>query len=489
MCGVIGGFPMKKKKITNENKSSFDSEFNNVLYYDNKNIAKLLFKYVNDGSRSEIIIRNNIYDDGKIDAARTLIPEMCDFSNRACETCTSAGQRDRVMKAPAKRFSRLREMATLVMSGQKTKRERETSTAEGGLAVSVSGSKKKRVSRGSKSMSDADPEREVVLRDALVGKVEPENLNWLVRTADARKFLAPDQSPTVDLREHLSKTVNQLISHDKIASTRAADIKQEIKNRLIATERSKLDEKWVDYTADIIIPGGSVFGLGAQLAQMISPPGVLIKSFLPLPGGAIGPLQATQNAKVGDVIVSINRAKVDTTNMHTAMMTLNMIAQVAHISKQDQSLSLRISRFERASPSALANAIKRALEPTIVSKLENSPLIQAYAQATQPALGVELEYWLLNRSSVVSEIFAPYERTDELDELFRKHGYSVKGGEGLLHKELSCEKMYGLFDVASLLRKYIDDGEVGRGRNKTSLKTAKQVCTAVVSHLKKCLAS
>jgi hypothetical protein len=32
MCGVIGGFPIKKKKITNENKSSFDSEFNNVLY-------------------------------------------------------------------------------------------------------------------------------------------------------------------------------------------------------------------------------------------------------------------------------------------------------------------------------------------------------------------------------------------------------------------------------------------------------------------------
>ena len=32
----------------------------------------------------------------------------------------------------------------------------------------------------------------------------------------------------------------------------------------------------------------------------------------------------------------------------------------------------------------------------------------------------------------------------------------------------------------------MDDGEVGRGRNKTSLKTAKQVVTAVVTHMKTC---
>ena len=127
-------------------------------------------------------------------------------------------------------------MATLVMPTQKTKRERDTSTAEGDVAVSVSGSKKKRVSRGSKSMPGIVPEREVVLRDALVGKVEPENLDWLVRTADARKFLALDQSPTVDFKEHLSKTVIQLISHDKIASTRATEIKQEIKERKVRKE-------------------------------------------------------------------------------------------------------------------------------------------------------------------------------------------------------------------------------------------------------------
>jgi hypothetical protein len=39
--------------------------------------------------------------------------------------------------------------------------------------------------------------------------------------------------------------------------------------------------------------------------------------------------------------------------------------------------------------------------------------------------------------------------------------------------------------VPELVNKYIRDGEVGRGRNKTSLKTASQVVNVVVAELKK----
>jgi len=49
----------------------------------------------------------------------------------------------------------------------------------------------------------------------------------------------------------------------------------------------------------------------------------------------------------------------------------------------------------------------------------------------------------------------------------------------------SLVKMYELFTVAELVQKYIDHGEVGRGRNKTSLKTSKQVVNVVVTALKK----
>ena len=46
-------------------------------------------------------------------------------------------------------------------------------------------------------------------------------------------------------------------------------------------------------------------------------------------------------------------------------------------------------------------------------------------------------------------------------------------------------KMYDLFTPDELLQKFIAAGEVGRGRNKTSLKTAKQVYNVVYTELKK----
>merc|ERR1711988_910375 len=97
--------------------------------------------------------------------------------------------------------------------------------------------------------------------------------------------------------------------------------------------------------------------------------------------------------------------------------------------------------------------------------------------------------WLLNQNSVISEIFAPFERLEVLEQLFLKHKLTLKGPNGLLEKqfdETNVKQMYDMYTISSILKKYMDAGEVGRGRNKTSLKTAKQVVTAVVTHMKTC---
>ena len=74
-----------------------------------------------------------------------------------------------------------------------------------------------------------------------------------------------------------------------------------------------------------------------------------------------------------------------------------------------------------------------------------------------------------------------------MEQLFLKHKLTLKGPNGLLEKqfdETNVKQMYDMYTISSILKKYMDAGEVGRGRNKTSLKTAKQVVTAVVTHMK-----
>jgi|UPI000490FB13 hypothetical protein len=322
------------------------------------------------------------------------------------------------------------------------------------------------------------------LKKQLEGKVSAESLDWLPRTATAQKYIKNQAlSETGDVLS--LQAIDKLVKGDKTVQQRTTEIKRAIKDRLILSERSKLGEKWVEYSINATVPGGSTFGLGAEFSPMVHPTGILIKKFVKIPGGEKGALEVTGKVAVGDVIVSINGAKVAAGNIHTAMMTLSMIAQVALFSKMDQKLKLVLSRFERASPNDVATAIRCALEPSRLAQLESSPLIVAFARATQPLAGKELEYWLLNRSSVVSEIFAPYDRRQELENIFQKYGRSLEGENGLLRERPELPEMYDLYDISGLLQKYIDNGEVGRGRNKTSLKTAKQVCTAVISHLKK----
>ena len=125
--------------------------------------------------------------------------------------------------------------------------------------------------------------------------------------------------------------------------------------------------------------------------------------------------------------------------------------------KKDQNLKLVLSRFERASPNDIAAAIRRALEPSRLAELEKSPLVMAFARAAQPLPGKELEYWLLNRSSVVSEIFAPYDRRQELETIFQKYGRSLDGENGLLCERPELPKMYDLYYISEILHKYMDN--------------------------------
>ena len=71
--------------------------------------------------------------------------------------------------------------------------------------------------------------------------------------------------------------------------------------------------------------------------------------------------------------------------------------------------------------------------------------------------------------------------------MFATKNVALTGAQGVLTETWTAPlpKMYDLFTVTELVQKYIDRGEVGRGRNKTSLKTAKQVVNVIMVELRK----
>jgi len=352
--------------------------------------------------------------------------------------------------------------------------------------------------------------------------VKEENLNWLTNTNVGQQCIdklmlskMPNDGAKLDVN-----AVNMLLSFSRNANERCLNISQAIKQRLIQTERQKLNEKWIEYDIVVVVPPGTRLGIGAVLVpMMISPPGLLVKKFLNtsnvsprderLIGGSdvitattattSGPLE---NSKVissnersvkkvmpGDIIVAINNNRISQNTIPMALMTLTMVSQMSMMNKAAQKMTFRLSRFCPASKELILKAQEIALEPNRLNTFLKSPYILQYSQATQPRKGEEVAYWLLNQNSVISEIFAPFERKDVLEQLFSKHKLTLNGSDGLLQKEFdetNVKKMYDMYTISSILKKFMDAGEVGRGRNKTSLKTAKQVVTAVVSHMKAC---
>ena len=356
--------------------------------------------------------------------------------------------------------------------------------------------------------------------------VKEENIKWLIHTNVGQQCI--DQLVSLEIPgddTNLDENaVRTLLNFNQKANERFSSITQAIKQRLVQAERQKLNERWIEYDVNVIVPPGSRLGIGAMLGPMMSPPGLLVKSFLnvnsvsPRGGGGGGPRFATagNNANInaanvvgplesskllvssrvlkgiekvmpGDIIVAINNNRIAQNTIPMAMMTLTMVSQMSMMNNKPQMILLRLSRFKPASKELLLKAQETALEPNRLSTFLNSPFIMQYAQATQPRKGEEVAYWLLNQNSVISEIFAPFERLEVLEQLFLKHKLTLKGPNGLLEKqfdETNVKQMYDMYTISSILKKYMDAGEVGRGRNKTSLKTAKQVVTAVVTHMK-----
>ena len=346
------------------------------------------------------------------------------------------------------------------------------------------------------------------------GKIlKDENLTWLIHTTTGQQCVdklvasgAPEDATKID-----NETLSTLIVLNQKANERHDSITHAIKQRLIQRERQKLDEKWVEYDVAILVPPGSRLGIGALLGPMMSPPGLLVKRFLTPPQNmsqgrgntitadkSVGPLEGstpTGNSRIknvlpGDIIVAINNNQILQNTIPMALMTLTMISQMSMMnSKKAQSVHLKMMRFQPASKELVSKAQQVALEPKRLGLLLSSPFILQYSQAIQPRKGEELTYWLLNQNAVISEIFAPFDRKQLLEELFLKHKLTLEGPHGLLQKkfdENNVKQMYDMYTIASILKKFMDAGEVGRGRNKTSLKTAKQVVTAVVTHMKTC---
>ena len=105
------------------------------------------------------------------------------------------------------------------------------------------------------------------------------------------------------------------------------------------------------------------------------------------------------------------------------------------------------------------------------------------------------DIWLFDPGSVANEILLPLERVEELRGLLEHHqlGLELMSDESFRlisttpnpdeadKKTLAMGsmKMYQTLSLPDFLAKFVHDGEVGRGRNKTALSTAKQVVKAV----------
>lgn len=105
------------------------------------------------------------------------------------------------------------------------------------------------------------------------------------------------------------------------------------------------------------------------------------------------------------------------------------------------------------------------------------------------------DIWLFDPGSVANEILLPLERIEELRGLLEPHhlGLQIIGDESFQlistnpnpeeadqkTEAMGSMKMYQTLSLPDFLAKFVHDGEVGRGRNKTALSTAKQVVKAV----------
>ena len=112
--------------------------------------------------------------------------------------------------------------------------------------------------------------------------VKEENIKWLIHTNVGQQCI--DQLVSLEMPGDDTNlddnAVRTLLNFNQKANERFSSITQAIKQRLVQAERQKLNERWIEYDVNVIVPPGSRLGIGAMLGPMMSPPGLLVKSFL-----------------------------------------------------------------------------------------------------------------------------------------------------------------------------------------------------------------
>jgi hypothetical protein len=326
---------------------------------------------------------------------------------------------------------------------------------------------------------------------------------WLLATREAHAFiLRLDKDET-----KLNNLIDVLVSFHTIASQRHSDILKCVKQRMIELETRSHKDTWVKVDVVVPVPPNQLlppnFGLQLDASASPLPDGLVVSGYTKDPFGQSGPGELSGRLRMGDIITAFRpgagngsvavRAAL---NMFVNLSVLRMLAPtsvnggggsvaLAKLPSLD-SVTLSLKRLDDKSMQMKQTATSRALSPERLFFVSSSPLLISYARATHPKRGDDT-LWLLNRDSVANIIVAPLERREELATLFANKKVALIGSQGVLTPSwtASLDKMYDLFYVYELVQKYIDHGEVGRGRNKTSLKTSKQVVNVVVAALKK----
>eukprot|EP00946_MAST-07B_sp_MAST-7B-sp1_P003756 g3756.t1 len=342
---------------------------------------------------------------------------------------------------------------------------------------------------------------------------------WLLSTREAFSFCLK-----LDRSDGAMKAIcEKLFSFLQEAKQRRSDLEKGVRVRMVELEREAFSDKklrWEATEITVRVPPGSFLSpnMGMKFGRPMvpsTPDGLYVSGFAPDMMGQPGPIERAGSVCVGDVITKFTpgngsgKAAVQAAiNMFVNMSVLRlmnaggmMMAMPGMMAMPPaaESVTLVVHRLDAASQAKVDAMRARALAPGRMSMALESPLVDSYARATHATRG-EDALWLLNKASVINTILAPLERKEELRVLFKKKRVRL-GGECGDQNEDAVEddsntvlnpawtanrpKMYDLFSVPELVNKFIRDGEVGRGRNKTSLKTASQVVNVVMAELKK----
>lgn len=331
----------------------------------------------------------------------------------------------------------------------------------------------------------------MLLTSGSLGKpiTDAEQLTSLLASREANGFITREweASKIVAKTHEVVKVLHDYVGEEDM---RRNQLLHSMKQEIIRRQTEKLGDKWKTFEVAMIVGENFFVGLAPR---MQSPTGAAIAHFRPTPAGGPGPLQAGGMLQVGDVIThvggtgghyyavmaALRQHKAAVSSSSGASMPLNsnagghcaaaMMAQ--HHSHRRMNggrlLKLRAARYD-APPEHTAET--RALCEACVKFAEHSPLVVKYARATRDP---EASVWLFNELSVVREILAKLDRKEWLTELL--HGKKVPWV--LTH----CNDP----EIRRLIDTYIRVGEVGRGRNKTCLTTAKQVMRMVLKEIKR----